>query len=285
MTTSTPRDNRGQRRIGEVIFRQGAHISLKVPGSNYPDTAMSSTRPTQRQIRRRRRTALALAGLATSAAVYALLRATVFVPVDAHGAQVKQMTIHSDAIDRAEVVEAVIPPGAETDHRGLLIFLHGRNETAASYTEDESFFRALADLGAQAPVVAFPEGNADSYWHARASGDWGAFVIDEVIPTITQQLGTNPEQVAIGGISMGGFGAYNLALQNQGRFCAVGGHSAALWLHGGESAAGAFDDAEDFARNDVIATIRRDPDAFGAIPIWNDAGNEDPFRASNTALR
>jgi S-formylglutathione hydrolase FrmB len=66
--------------------------------------------------------------------------------------------------------------------------------------------------------------------------------------------------VAIGGISMGGFGALNLARLDPRRFCAVGGHSAALWASGADSAAGAFDDAADFSRNDVIGTATRTAD-------------------------
>jgi hypothetical protein len=47
------------------------------------------------------------------------------------------------------------------------------------------------------------------------------------------------------------------------------------------TAPGAFDDAEDFERNDVIATVRNDPGAFGPIPIWNDYGSKDPFAISD----
>ena len=61
---------------------------------------------------------------------------------------------------------------------------------------------------------------------------------------------------------MGGFGAYDLARLYPGTFCAVGGDSAALWRNGGESAQGAFDNAEDFARHDVIGAARGAP-----IPI------------------
>jgi S-formylglutathione hydrolase FrmB len=49
-----------------------------------------------------------------------------------------------------------------------------------------------------------------------------------VIPQVTRRFGTDRRRVAIGGISMGGFGAYDLARLNPGRFCAVGGHSPAL---------------------------------------------------------
>ncbi len=220
------------------------------------------------------------------AAIYMVLNFTVLAPADTHGAKVEEISIQSQAVDASQPVTIVIPPGATPRrNRPLLIFLHGRNETRGTYTEDEPFFEALARLGKAAPIVAIPEGSADSYWHNRDTGDWGSLVIDEVIPAVTRQVGTDATRVAIGGISMGGFGAYDLALKNPGRFCAVGGHSPALWLRAEDTAPGAFDDAEDFERNDVLATLRANPDAFGPIPIWNDAGDADPFLISDIALR
>ena len=53
-------------------------------------------------------------------------------------------------------------------------------------------------------------------------------------------------------------------------FCAVGGQSPALWLSAGETAPGAFDDAQDYARNDVFKL--RPPH-----PLWIDLGASDPF--------
>ena len=82
---------------------------------------------------------------------------------------------------------------------------------------------------------------------------------------------------------MGGFGALNLARLHPGRFCAVGGHSAALWESGGESAAGAFDNAQDFDRNDVIAAARGH-NLYPGMAVWIDVGTEDPFRAADTTL-
>ena len=64
----------------------------------------------------------------------------------------------------------------------------------------------------------------------------------------------------------------------------MGGHSPALWLSGGDTAPGAFDDAEDFEHNDVIEAVQTNPGAFGEIPIWNDAGEEDPFLISDVRL-
>jgi S-formylglutathione hydrolase FrmB len=220
------------------------------------------------------------------AAAYLISTATVFAPVDTHGAEVNRLTIHSKAVGRDLDVGVVEPAGSADNatKRPLLVFLHGKSGTVDTYLEDEAFFDALATMGRRAPVVAFPEDDGDSYWHDRETGDWGSYVVDEAIPQVARRFDLDPRRIAIGGISMGGFGAYDLALRNPGRFCAVGGHSPALWLRGADTAPGAFDDAEDFEGNDVIGTIRADPGAFGPIPIWNDAGNEDPFLISDVAL-
>ncbi len=52
---------------------------------------------------------------------------------------------------------------------------------------------------------------------------------------------------------------------------------------GGESAAGAFEDAEDFARNDVIGAARSG-DPYRGTAVWIDVGTDDPFRAADTTL-
>ena len=51
-----------------------------------------------------------------------------------------------------------------------------------------------------------------------------------------------------------------------------------------ETAAGAFDDVEDFAANDVIASVGTEPSAFTGQPLWLDAGDEDPFLAGDEAF-
>jgi S-formylglutathione hydrolase FrmB len=212
--------------------------------------------------------------------IYLLLAATLFAPVDEHGARVVHLTVRSQAVGEDLGVNVVVP-GRLADPRGerpLLVFLHGRGGSDGSFTGDEAVFEGLAKLGRRAPIVAFPDGGDHGYWHNRAEGGWGRYVMREVIPTVSRRFGVDRRRVAIGGISMGGFGAYDLALLHPGRFCAVGGHSPALWFEGGETAPGAFDGAADFTRNDVVRTVRADPGAFGSIRIWNDYGRSDPFR-------
>jgi hypothetical protein len=67
--------------------------------------------------------------------------------------------------------------------------------------------------------------------------------------------------------------------------CAVGGHSPALWLRGGDTAPGAFDDAADFARHDVIRVARsQGRAAWGGAALWLDGGADDPFRPGGESL-
>jgi S-formylglutathione hydrolase FrmB len=163
--------------------------------------------------------------------------------------------------------------------RGLLVFLHGRG--GGPKREDGSlhadFFAALKALGDRAPVVVFPNGGDHSYWHDRGDGRWGRYVLDEVIPEALARGGVLDDRVAIGGISMGGFGAFDLARLRPGRFCAAGGHSPAIWRSAGETAPGAFDDGADFGRHDLVSLAARRARAFSAAELWIDAGRADPF--------
>jgi S-formylglutathione hydrolase FrmB len=235
-------------------------------------------RPTQGQIRRRRRAALSLLAIVAVGIAYLVLAATVFAPVDRHGAGLVHIDIHSKAASRDLGVNVIVPPNAGPEgERSLLVFLHGRGGYEGTF--NDAVFRGLPSLhGRRGPVVAFPAGGVHGYWHDRADGDWEKWVMDEVIPLVVRRFGIDPQRLAIGGISMGGFGAYDIALKNPGRFCAVGGHSPALWFDGSETAPGAFDDAADFERNDVVEAVQNDPEAFGEAKVWNDYGTEDPFR-------
>ncbi len=193
------------------------------------------------------------------------------------------ITVESEAVGRPLQVSVLVPTEASAGKRPLLVFLHGAGGSSESFLENEAVLGTLARLGDEAPVVAFPEGE-ESWWHDRASGNWGEYVVREVIPAVSRRFGADPRRVAVGGISMGGYGAYHLGLAYPGRWCAVGGHSAGLWTNPAEEYPGAFDGQADYEANDVLAAIEADPDAFGEVPVWNDYGDEDWFVTGNEAL-
>ena len=201
----------------------------------------------------------------------------------AHGATIVRYEIRSRFAHRTLRQTAALPPGAP-EGRPLLVFLHGRASRNESNVNGD-FLRALASLGDRAPAVVFPDGGDHSYWHRRRGGDWGRYVLDEVIPRAVRRLHADPRRVAIGGISMGGFGAFSVARQRPRRFCAVGGHSAALWMRAGDTAPGAFDDAADFGRNDLLALAReRGRRPWRGARLWLDGGTADPFRAAGESF-
>ena len=197
------------------------------------------------------------------------------------GARISHLTIASRFVHGKMELTLVTPAGGGA-HRPLLVFLHGVFYDNNSQLADQ-MFTALRALGTRAPDIAFPYGD-QSYWHNRADGAWGSYVLDEVIPKSLKVLGADPHRVAIGGISMGGFGAYALARLEPGRFCAIGGHSAAMYTTYGDEDPGAFDNASDFARNDVIAAARANPTLYGHAQLWLDGGAGDPFHAADEQL-
>jgi S-formylglutathione hydrolase FrmB len=200
---------------------------------------------------------------------------------DTQGAQVEHFELDSARTRMTLRETVVIPDGGDGEGRPLLVFLHGRDGDEDSAIDDP-LFEGLASAGDRAPVVVFPDGDKDKYWHDRAAGGWGSYVIRELIPAVQKRYGTDPRRVAIGGISMGGFGAYDIARTHPGRFCVAGGHSPALWSSGAETAPGAFDDAEDFGRHDVIAAAASG--GFDRQRLWLDAGSEDPFDPGDEAF-
>jgi S-formylglutathione hydrolase FrmB len=199
------------------------------------------------------------------------------------GARVVQFEIDSAILDRTLPATAVIPPATNGRDRPLLVFLHARGSDDDGNLDGE-MFAALQRQGKRAPVIVFPSGDRSSYWHDRADGDWRAYLDNEVIPEAQERFGTDTSRVAVGGISMGGFGAYDLALHTKRRLCAVGGHSPALWARASQAAPGAFDDDHDFARNDVIGAARSQPRRFARQPLWLDAGTRDPYAPGDRAF-
>ena len=165
----------------------------------------------------------------------------------------------------------VLLPEERAERPPLLVLLHGRGGGPQGMISDE-LEDALDDAGKRAPVVLLPDGGEASYWHNRRDGAWARMVMREAIPEAVRRFGADARRVAIGGISMGGFGALHLASAFPDRFCAVGAHSPAIFPDAASSAEGAFDDAEDFERHDLLARAETIPPG-----AWVDIGDDDPF--------
>ena len=199
--------------------------------------------------------------------------------VDTRGARqgrfVVFSTVLSTAAGKPRLVPAlaVVPPGGG-EGRPLVVFIAGRDQTLESLL-DKSFYAALDALGLDAPNVVVVSIDRNSQAHDRDDARWGTYVLTEAIPEAVHQTGADPRRVALGGFDDGGFGALDLARLKPRRFCAVGAHSPEIWKSFGDARGGAFDDAVDFSRHDLLklAAAGRYPDVG---PIRIDIGSDDP---------
>jgi S-formylglutathione hydrolase FrmB len=173
---------------------------------------------------------------------------------EATGLRVTTLPVHSKLLG-GTLDALLVTPRTGRRVRPLLVFLPGHSATPDD-TLTDAFLAGLRKLGAQAPVVLLPNGGDHSYWPNRADGPWASYVLRDAIPAALAHSSADRSRVAICGISMGGFGALDLARVAPRRFCAVGGHSAAVSFRLGGALAGALDDLADFRRHDVLALAR-----------------------------
>jgi S-formylglutathione hydrolase FrmB len=180
-----------------------------------------------------------------------------------------------------QMYEVLVTPAGGGTGRPLLVFLHGYG-ASPSDIDDPAFLAAMRKLGDRSPVVVLPEGDV-GFWHDRTGQPWGSYVLREVIPAALARSGADPHRVAIGGISMGGFGALDIGRLSPRRFCAVGGHSPAVFFrYSVDQLDGAFDGSRDFARHDLLRAARSSSPY--RAPVWIDIGNHDYLRPGVEAL-
>jgi S-formylglutathione hydrolase FrmB len=193
--------------------------------------------------------------------------------------KVTQFVVQSQLLGRPMYEELVTPDGGGKG-RPLLVFLHGYGGTPSD-TATPAFRMALRRLGDRAPVVILPEGDT-SWWHDREDGPWGTYILLEAIPAALERSGADHDRIAIGGISMGGFGALDLGRLAPEKFCAIGGHSPAVYERLSNDSLFGFDNQDDFDHHD-LPTLARSRSPYKA-PVWIDVGNHDFLRPAAEKL-
>ena len=198
-------------------------------------------------------------------------------PTAIPGARLIRVTVGAGLVpERLEQEALALPPPGDGAKRPLLVLLHGRGGSPGEWANDD-LYAALRAAGDEAPDVVMANGGDASYWHDRGDGRWGTYVVREVIPEALRLLHADPRRIAIGGDSMGGFGALDIARLHPGMFCAAAGHSAAIFASAGRITKGSFDDAEDFAKHDLASWARHEEHPYPGMRVWMDVGADDPF--------
>jgi S-formylglutathione hydrolase FrmB len=131
------------------------------------------------------------------------------------GATVVHYTLASKLLGRLDEV-AIVPAGDGS--RPLLVLLHGRHDPRPGSSPNShksgpesmlssALLAGLAQLGGDAPVVVLLNGGQHSWYHDRRAGRWGSMILDEAMPDAINRFQARTDRIAIGGISMGGYGA------------------------------------------------------------------------------
>ncbi len=175
-----------------------------------------------------------------------------------------------------------LPPGYDADARRYptLYMLHGigaSNREWLGYGIDVAASCLMASGRIQPFIVVLPQGD-ESYWvnHAPDGPRWGDYVAVDLVAHIDATYRTLPAPAsrAIGGLSMGGHGALQLAYTHPDVFGVAGAHSPTLRPQA--QAPEYFADALTFPRVDPVSLAKGD-DGAKRVHTWVDAGDADPW--------
>lgn len=156
------------------------------------------------------------------------------------------------------------PSGYETEWPGYGVL------TSADVLIASSAIRPL--------LIVMPEGD-QSYWMDAANGGpaYGTYVADDLVREIDGRFRTVSDRAsrAIGGLSMGGFGALSLAILRSDEFGTAGAHSPSLPRR--EQGPPFFGDASYFGSHDPVQLLRDRPDTARTLNLWLDVSEQDPL--------
>jgi enterochelin esterase-like enzyme len=199
------------------------------------------------------------------------------------------VTFYSPALDRKMNYWVYLPPDYAKSNQSypVLYMLHGRDATSAQWKSFGLFTQAdqLIRAGTIAPlIIVTPQGDF-GYWmnHVDSGPRWGDYVTQDLIGHIDATYRTLPDRAhrAIGGVSMGGHGAIQLALNHPALFAVVGGHSPVF--RNQAQALPFFGTGAEYRKRDPVSLVRARPQAL-SFALWLDMGTSDPWIESTAAF-
>lgn len=136
------------------------------------------------------------------------------------------MNFHSDTLRKACSMTVLLPDAQDKDGPfPVLYLLHGLSDDHTIWQRRTSIERYAAALPL---IVVMPDGGRSFYCDAADGPAYESHMMRDVVGFVDRFLHTVPSRDgrAIGGLSMGGYGAMKLALKFPDCFCSVAAHSA-----------------------------------------------------------
>jgi enterochelin esterase-like enzyme len=195
----------------------------------------------------------------------------------------REMTFYSSALDRDMSYYVYLPPGYASEGRRypVLYMLHGAGGSKdewPAYGLATNVDRSIVSKDINPLIVIVPQGDL-GYWVNWANGGarWGDYIARDLRRHVDATYRTLPDAShrAIGGLSMGGAGAMQLAFTHPETFGVVAAHSPSLHLDDG-TFAGIYGTGSDFQQREPMDLVVWAPD-IEDLKIWIDVGEEDPW--------
>lgn len=173
----------------------------------------------------------------------------------------------------------------------VLYLLHGLSDDDTIWLRRTSIERYVADLGI---AVVMPQVHRSFYTDmANDGGRYWTFVADELPRLVADsfQVSTRREDTFVAGLSMGGFGAFKLALHRSDRFAAAGSLSGCLdvasfgRVPGREAVVtNIWGAAGPAGTEDDLVTVLAEADPATLPALWATCGTEDGLLAHQRAF-
>src|SRR5215472_5139457 len=141
----------------------------------------------------------------------------------------RDVTFYSAALRRDMQYRIVIPVNSPPDKKLKTVYLlHGGGGGYRDWTN----YSDVAKYAEHGLILVMPEGDSSYYANAaeRPNDRYEDYIVKDLIEDVESKFpaANQREARAIAGVSMGGFGAVNLALHHPELFAFAGGISAAL---------------------------------------------------------
>jgi S-formylglutathione hydrolase FrmB len=202
----------------------------------------------------------------------------------------REVSLYSPSLDRDMSYYVYLPPGYGSEGRRypVLYMLHGAGGSKdewPAYGLVDDVDRSIVSKDIRPLIVVMPQGDL-GYWvnWADAGPRWGDYVARDLRRHIDATFRTLPDPAhrAIGGLSMGGAGALQLAFNHPDIFQVAGSHSPSLHLDDGTFGS-IYGTDQDFMEREPIDLARNAP-GIKSLKIWVDAGEGDPWLERDQVL-
>lgn len=200
----------------------------------------------------------------------------------------------SARLRRTVPVTVLLPAHYESDRRRfpVVYLLHGASGDHTDWNAKSGLAAYTAD---QDVIVVMPDAQGDSfYMDSPGFGPIESMIVDDIVPAIDERYRTiaRREGRAIAGLSMGGYGAWRIALDHPGTFAAAASLSGALgWGEGAPPPGPAerawpVDTAAGWERSRIAPRLTRHLRGtnWRGPALWFDCGRDDYLLDSNRRM-